>query len=367
MTPEELKYYIALSFIPGVGDIIAKNIIAYVGSAEGIFNEKKHNLLKIPKVGQILAESITNADTLKRAENEILFIEKHAIKALVFNEEHYPSRLKQCEDSPLVLYVKGNCSINAKKSIAIVGTRNATAGGKDICKQIVADLKAHNALIVSGLAYGIDICAHKNALENQLDTVAVLGHSLDTIYPADHRSIAKEISGHGALITEHCSKTAIEKSNFVTRNRIIAGLTDATIVIESGEKGGALITVEYANAYNRDVFAIPGRITDKYSIGCNNLVKTNKAALISSVKDIEYALNWHSNDVKKKEIQKSLFIELTDDEKNILKILSLEQEINIDIISTRTKLPMNKVSAILLNLEFKGLVKSLPGKRFCLA
>jgi len=366
MTSEQLKYYIALSFIPGVGDIIAKNIIAYIGSAEGIFKEKKQTLLRIPKVGEYLAESITNADTLKKAENEILFIEKHNIKAVAFNEEGYPARLKQCEDAPIVLFIKGNCNINAPKSIAIVGTRNATSYGKEFCKQLIIDLKQHNALIVSGLAYGIDICAHKNALENGLETIGVLGHALDTIYPADHRTIAKEILEHGALITEHCSKSSIDKSNFVTRNRIIAGLTDATIVVESGEKGGALITTEYANNYNRDVMALPGRVTDKYSIGCNNLINKNKAALITSVKDIEYLLNWEVNNSKKKEQQKSLFVELSQEEDQIMKIISKEQDINIDIVSSRSKLPMNKVSAILLGLEFKGLIKTMPGKRFSL-
>ena len=367
MNSEQLKYYIALSFIPGVGDIIAKNLIAYVGSAEGIFKEKKHNLLRIPKVGEILAESIANADTLKKAEDEILFIEKNNIKACVFNDESYPTRLKQCEDSPIVLYIQGNCNVNAAKSIAIVGTRNATAYGKDICKQLVDGLKSHNAIIVSGLAYGIDICAHKQALDNGMETIAVLGHALDTLYPADHKKYVSEIIQHGALITEHSSKTAIDKSNFVKRNRIIAGLTDATIVIESGEKGGALITTEYANAYNRDVFAYPGRINDKYSVGCNNLIRTNKAALITSVKDVEYLLNWQNSTSSKKGIQKSLFVELSADDEQILKILSAEQDMNIDIISARSKMPMNKVSAILLNLEFNGLVKPLPGKRFCLA
>jgi len=367
MTPEQLKYYIALSFIPGVGDIIAKNLIAYIGSAEGIFKEKKQNLIRIPKVGEFLAESIANADTLKRAENELLFIEKHNIKAFVFNEENYPTRLKQCEDAPVVLFVKGNCNINAPKSIAIIGTRNATAYGKDLCKQLISDLKSHNALIVSGLAYGIDICAHKLALENGLKTIGVLGHALDTIYPADHRTMAKEISEHGALITEHCSKSPIDKSNFVKRNRIIAGLTDATIVVESGEKGGALITTEYANAYNRDVMAFPGKVSDKYSVGCNNLIRKNKAALITSIKDIEYLLNWEIKGSKKKEIQKSLFVELTEDENHVLKIVSSEQDVNIDIICSRSKLPMNKISAILLSLEFNGLIKTYPGKRFSLA
>jgi len=366
MYSEQLKYYIALTFIPGVGDIIAKNLIAYIGSAEGIFKEKKQNLLKIPKIGETLAECITSSETIKRAETELLFIEKNNIKAFAYTDDNYPTRLKLCDDSPVVLYIKGNCNFNAPKSIAIVGTRNATAYGKDICKQLIEDLKPHNCIIVSGLAYGIDICAHKLALDNNLETLGIMGHALDTMYPADHKAYAKMIAEHGALITEHPSKTPIDKSNFVKRNRIIAGLSDATIVIESGEKGGALITTEYANAYNRDVFAIPGRTSDKYSVGCNNLIRTNKAALVTSVKDIEYILNWQ-NSSSKKVIQKSLFVDLSPDDELIMKILEKEQDVNIDIICTRSNLQMNKVSAILLNLEFNGLVKTMPGKRFCLA
>lgn len=362
MHSEQLRYFIGLKFIPGIGDIIAKNLIAYIGSAEGIFKEKKQNLLKIPKIGPQLADTILNSSTLKKVDEEIAFIERYNIKTLIYTEDNYPTRLKQCEDSPIILFIKGNVDFNSPKTIGIVGTRNATSYGKDMCRQTVSDIKPHNPIIISGLASGIDIYAHKAALENNLQTIAVLGHGLDTIYPAEHKSTASQIANQGALVTEHCSKSIIDKANFVKRNRIIAGLSDAVIIVESGEKGGALITAEYACSYNRDILAFPGKSTDKYSIGCNNLIKTNKAALITAVKDIEYQLNWEIQ--PKQEKQKSLFVELSQDETLILSILSKDSELNIDIISSRANLPMNKVSAILLSLEFNGLVKTLPGKLF---
>ena len=361
----QLQYYIALSLIPGVGDIIAKHLVSYIGSAEAIFKERPQILIKIPKIGENIARCITESDTMKRAEKEIEFIDRHNIKAFVYNEDSYPFRLKHCEDSPLILYTKGNCEYNSPKVVAIVGTRNATPYGKEMCKQIVGLLKMHNCIVVSGLAFGIDICAHKLALDMELPTIAVLGHSLETIYPAEHKNIATQIEQKGMLVTEHCSKSLIDKSNFVTRNRIIAGMTDATIIVESGEKGGALITTEYANNYNRDVFAIPGKTTDKFSVGCNNLIKNNKAVLLQSASEIESLLNW---DCKKPESkQKKLFPDLTNDESVIMNILNNEENINIDIITARSGLSMNKVSAILLNLEFNGLVKTMPGKCYSLS
>jgi len=365
MRNEDAKYYIALSLIPGVGSIIAKNIVSFVGSAEGVFKEKNITVQKIPKVGPFLAEAIKNADTLRNAELEIEFIEKHDIKAYIYNETDFPERLKLCEDAPIVLFVKGNCNLNAPKTIAIVGTRRATPYGKEICRKLGEGLRNHQATIVSGLAYGIDIQAHKAALSNDLETIAVLGHALNTIYPADHKAIAKQISTHGALVTEHCSHSPMDKSNFVKRNRIIAGLSDATIIVESGEKGGALITAEYAQSYNRDVFAFPGKTTDTFSKGCNKLIKTNKAAMVESIEDIEYQLNWLINDKKHGHgIQKKLFIDLSPDEEHVRSILHSEDNLNIDVICSRSNLPMNKVSVILFNLECIGMVKCLPGNMY---
>jgi len=364
MSTDQLAYYIALGQIPGVGNIIAKNLVAYVGSAEGIFREKRQNLLKIPKVGPVLADAICNAQTLERAREEMEFIAKNNISAIPYTSDAYPYRLKECEDAPVVLFTKGNGELNAKKSVAIVGTRNATSYGKEMCKILVQGLKKHDAIVVSGLAFGVDIYSHRFALENELQTVAVLGHALDTVYPAEHRQTAQQIEQHGALVSEYCSKTPIDKSNFVTRNRIIAGLADGVVIVESGEKGGALITAEYANSYNRDVFAFPGKSTDKYSRGCNNLIKKNKAALIESVEDLEYMLNWQLDQPDKTPRQANLLFDLSPEESLIMETLSKESMLNIDIISLRCNLPMSRISTLLLNLEFNGLVKNHPGKLY---
>ncbi len=358
-----LKYKIAITLIPKIGSVNAKKLIAYVGSVEGVFKESKKNLIKIPGIGPSLANNISNQTVLGRAEQEIEFIEKHKIKPLFYLDKNYPNRLKQSEDSPVLFYYKGRVNFNASKVISIVGTRNATTNGIDNCNKLIDDLKnsGHNPIIVSGLAYGIDICAHKSALKNKLDTVAVLGHGLHTIYPANHRSTAVEITKQGALLTEFLSNSKIERTNFVRRNRIIAGLSDATIVVESASKGGALITANIANSYNRDVFAFPGRTTDKYSAGCNLLIKINKAALIASAKDLEYILQW---DTKKIPLQTELFNNLTTDEQLIVNVIKNEEQISIDNIAYKTKLQIGQVVSLLFNLEFSGVVKSLPGNMY---
>ncbi len=363
---EFLKYQIALTLIKGIGPILAKKLIAYVGSIEGIFNEKERSLIKIPGIGEYLAKQISNQNVLELAENEINFISKHHIETLFFLDKNYPERLKQCPDSPILLFMLGNVDLNAKKIINVVGTRKATAYGKEICNRFISELaeRMRDIIIVSGLAYGIDITAHKAALTNGLQTVAVMGHGLDIIYPSQHRAIAKEITLQGALLTEFTSHSEFLKQNFVKRNRIVAGMTDATIVVESSEKGGALITAELANSYSRDVFAFPGRIDDKHSTGCNKLIKSNKAALIESVKDLEYIMGW---DTKKKKDNLQLSIplsQISDDENKIYSLLKEEGQIDIDSLSQKTELPVYALSAILLNLEFAGLVKAMPGKIF---
>ncbi|MCF6241047.1 MAG: DNA-processing protein DprA [Bacteroidales bacterium] len=361
----DLKYKLALSMISGIGSINAKKLIAHFGTVASVFKAKQKDLLKVPGIGSFLAKEILNTDALFRAEKEIEFTEKHKIDVLFFLDKEYPEKLKHCEDAPIILYYKGNKAIlNQQKIISIVGTRNATRYGKDNCNELIKDLKAngHSPLIVSGLAYGIDICAHQAALKNDLPTLAVLGHGLHTIYPAAHKKTAKElIAQGGGLLTEFPSNSKLDPSNFVRRNRIIAGIADATIVIESAKKGGSLITADLANSYNRDVFAFPGRLNDKYSTGCNWLIKTNRAALIESVKDIEYILGWQQTE-NKQAVQKQLFVELTDDEKKLLSVFGDVEELAIDIISLKADMPMSKVSALLLNLEFSGLIKSLPGK-----
>ncbi len=356
-------YQLALSFINGIGSMNAKKLLAYVGSVEGIFTEKKQNLLKIPGIGKQLADEIENKDIFKKVEEELKFIDKHQITTYFYLDKDYPQRLKQCEDSPIILYYKGTGNLNHSKVISIVGTRKATQYGLENCKSLISDLvdNGHKILIVSGLAYGIDIAAHKNALKLGQDTIAVLGHGLNTLYPAAHKKIAHEIVKQGGLLSELPTSSALDPGHFVKRNRIIAGLADATIVIESANKGGSLITAQIANSYNRDVFAYPGRIGDKYSEGCNHLIKTNQAALIESASDIEYLLGW---EIKKKGevIQSQLFVELTAEEEMIIEILREQGKTTIDVLAILVNLPVSKVSSMLLKLEFSGMVLSYPGK-----
>jgi len=357
----ELKYQISITLIPGIGDILAKKLIAYCGSAEGVFKEKKQNLLRINGVGDAIAQAIINQNVYKRAEEEIEFIHKHNIRPLFYLEKSYPSRLKNCYDSPVMLYYKGNSNLNHQKVISIVGTRNMTEYGKAICEKLVQDLVAHSPIIVSGLAYGVDICAHKAALNNNLETVGVLAHGLDRIYPSLHKSTAEKMLQQGGLITDFLSKTNPDRENFPKRNRIVAGMADAVIVVEAGNKGGALITADIANSYNRDVFAVPGKLNDTYSQGCNRLIKTNKAALIESMKDLEYLLGWQLNDAKKAE-QKKLFLTLNKEEEILVDLLRAKGNLPIDELCFESNISLSKLSMLLLNLEFNGVLKSLPGK-----
>lgn len=366
MTDNLLKYKIGIEMIPKIGSINAKKLIAYCGGIEEVFKESKKSLLKIPGIGEVLASEIANQKILDKAEQEIEFIEKYDIKPLFYLDNDYPERLRQCEDCPIVLFVKSKNPINfnTEKFISVVGTRKATDYGKAITEKLIDGLvdKGYKPIIVSGLAYGIDIAAHKSALKNNLQTFAVLGHGLDTIYPVSHRNVAKEIVDTGALITDFPSNTKFDRNNFIKRNRIIAGLTDATIVVESGDQGGALITADLANSYNREVFAIPGHVGSKYSEGCNQLIKSNRAALIETSDDIEYFLGWEPATVKNQPKQITLFADLSSDEQCIVDYLKTVEQESIDLICIKTQMPVSKVSSLLLNLEFAGLVKSKPGK-----
>jgi len=363
MLNNDLRYKIGLSLIPKVGHITAKKLVSYVGSYEGIFKESKNSLMKVPGIGEIMAKSIISANALHKADEEIEFIQKKNIQVLFYLDKEYPERLKNCEDAPILIYALGETDLNARKVLSIVGTRKATPDGVDFCEKLVKELKehGHNPLIVSGLAYGIDIVAHKTALDCDLQTVAVFGHGLDIVYPASHKKVAGQIINQGMLITDFPSKSIRDKNNFIKRNRIIAGMADATIVVESGDKGGALVTADIANSYNRDVFAVPGRINDVYSRGCNNLIKTNRAAMLTGIEDLEYILGWE-NTAPKDAFQKELFVELNDEEKNITEILQKFGELSIDMLCVKANQPTSKVSPVLLDLEFKGMVRSLPGK-----
>jgi DNA processing protein len=362
---EQLLYQIAITLIPNVGDITAKKLIAYCGSAKQVFEEKKRVLEKIPGIGGVNAQKIIQGkiEALALAEEEIGFIEKDGVQPLFYLDDNYPKRLLHCEDGPILLYSKGKIDFNNQKVISIVGTRKATDYGKDFCEKIVKELVPHNPLIVSGLAYGIDIYSHKAAIKYNLQTAAVLAHGLDRIYPSQHTSVAKQMIENGGLVSDYKSGTNPDRENFPKRNRIVAGLSDLTIVIESSKKGGSLITAHIANDYNRDVFALPGRLNDSQSEGCNNLIKSHKAALIQSVKDIEYIMGWEA-DKKARTNQKQLFIELSEEEKVLTQLLSIQEKLAIDDLSLQAKLPMSKTASLLLELEFNGVVKSLPGKMY---
>lgn len=359
-----LKFKIALSLIPTIGDIRAKRLVAYCGSVEAVFKEKKSSLEKIPGIGSSFAAAVLNHTIFDRAEEEILFIEKNNITPIFYLDKNYPKRLTHCEDSPILLYFKGTANLNAEKTISIVGTREATDYGKTICETLITDLAIHNVTIVSGLAYGIDICAHRAALENNLPTICALAHGLDRVYPAIHRSTAEKMLENGGWLSDFTSKTIPDRENFPRRNRIVAGISDATIVVESKKGGGSLITANIANSYSRDVFAFPGKIDDVCSEGCNNLIKQNKAALIQSAADIVYIMGWEQTKISKNPIQKKLFIELKAEEEILVTILKEKNATTIDDICFAANMPMSKVSSLLLTLEFSGIVKSLPGKMY---
>jgi len=364
---EELKYRIGITLIPGIGDVLAKNLISYCGSVEGVFKEKKTALQKIPGIGETLANVVRKQNVLGRAEEEIKFIRKYKISPLFYLDDAYPQRLKHCADSPVLIYYKGKAELNMKRIVSIVGTRNVTAYGKKICNSLIEGLAGHDILIASGLAYGVDICAHKAALLNGLPTVGVMAHGLDKIYPAVHRSIAEKMLENGGLLTDFMSKTQPDAQNFPKRNRIVAGMADATIVIESKEEGGSLITADIANSYSRDVFAFPGKADDEFSVGCNRLIKNNKAGLIESSDDVLRLMSWEKNPKKvKANPQKSLFLNLSPDEEKVVSIIREKNNINVDELSFASHLSQGKLSMLLLNLELTGVVRSMPGKMYCL-
>jgi DNA processing protein len=370
MEPDELKYYIALTLIPGVGSTLAKRLIAYYGSASAVLISARGVLQKTPGIGSVLASNIAahQPQALKQAEQELLFIEKNKIKAYCYCDNDYPERLRHCEDAPVVLFAKGNIDFNRTKFLSVVGTRQATSYGQMNCEKIIGQLaeRGHNPVIVSGLAYGIDICAHRAALQNKLDTVAVMATGLDKIYPSSHMATARQIIEHGAWVSDFASNTLLDRKNFLKRNRIIAGLSDATLVVESRIKGGALVTADIAMSYNRDVLAVPGRVGDLASEGCNALIKQNKAALAETAADIEYALGWEQPTGKTPAKQMTLFYDLSDDEKQIFTLLKERDTVGIDMLSYHTDIAMGRLSALLLQMEFKDIIKNLPGKQYTL-
>jgi len=365
----DLKYYIALAHIEGIGPILAKNLISYCSGVKNIFDARKKQLSKIPGIGPTTLNSINKFKNaaLTFADKELKFIEQNNIEAITFQDPNYPYRLKQCADSPIVLFKQGNAKLNVSKIISIVGTRRCTDYGRHIVRKFVEELKKNNITVVSGLAYGIDYFAHKNAVENDIPNIAVVAHGLDMIYPALHKKLSSQIIKNGALITEFPSNTIPNKENFPKRNRIVAGICDATIVVESSIKGGAIITAYLARDYNRDVFAFPGRINDSASNGCNNLIKKNIAGLIENTDDLLCQLGWQkeSNTNKSKTRQTTLMLNLTKEEDAIVSILKAEEQgISVDKISLASKKSLSNIAGTLLALEMKNIVEVLPGNKY---
>ncbi len=355
---------VALNFIPGVGHMLVKQLVSYCGSAEDVLKASKSKLLKIPGIGAQTASAILSNKHIQKAEDELAICEKYGIKLLLHTDPEFPKRLNQLNDAPSLLYYNGNADLNASKVVAIVGTRKATDYGKDITEHLIEQLIPHNPIIVSGLAYGIDICAHKAALKNNLETIGVLASGVNVIYPAVHREIAHKMIGQGGLLSENTIDSKPDAPKFPARNRIIAGMADAVLVIEAAARGGALITAEIANSYNKDVFAVPGPLNAEYSAGCNNLIKINKANLLTSVKDLEYLMNWEAGEVVTEKLSFDLDSFEEDERLVISELISQKESIMIDNLSWKTQLPISKLASVLLNLEFKGFVNSLPGKRY---
>lgn len=360
-----LVYQIAITKIPMVGPVNAKNLISYCGGVKAVFDAKKKDLKNVPGIGEKTIDCILNQKVLKEAEREAAFIEKYDVEALFYLDKNYPSRLKHYADCPILLYKKGNANLDPLRTVGIIGTRKATAKGLAFCDKLVADLQAYDVSVISGLAYGVDVAAHKKSVELGIETIGVLGHGLEMIYPPQHRSVAQKMMEKGGLLTEYTSKVAPEPQHFPMRNRIVAALCDVLVVVETARKGGSMITAEFAFNYNKDVFAVPGRLNDKYAAGCNHLIKTHKASLIESAEDIAYVMRWEKNN-QSKAIQKQLFVELTQKEEAIVTILKNEEDINIDKLGYESKLNPSEMASLLLSLEFKGLIKPLPGKRYAL-
>ncbi len=361
---QQTIYQIALTLVPGIGDISGKRFVEYCGSAEAIFRENRSSLEKINGMREATIDALCNPDALlRRAEREIVFLEQHKIRPLFYQDSDYPRRLLQCDDGPMMLYYRGNANLNATRTVAIIGTRNVTEYGKENCIQLVKDLVADNVLIISGLAYGVDTIAHRAAVKEGIPTIGVMGNGFQQIYPAANRHLAEEMLSNGGLLTEFMSDTKPDRENFPRRNRIIAGMSDAVIVIESAMKGGSLITVDEANSYNREVFAYPGRVMDLYSQGCNYLIRTNRAHLIENVENLRYVMQWEIP-VQPAERQTTLFREYTDEERRVMDCFKDNHVVNLDDLIVNTGLTTTKLATLLLNLEFDGILMSLPGKRY---
>jgi DNA processing protein len=362
--PEITIFELALSRLPGIGNVLGRQLISYCGSAEQVFKAKRGTLLKIPGIGEQLADQIIRQDIFKDTEHEISRAQKDGTNLLFFTNSQYPARLLSLTEAPLVLYSKGKVDFNNLRSIALVGTRSASNYGIEVTEEIIKALKPYSPLIVSGLAYGIDIAAHKASIYEGVPTVAVMGNGMDAIYPAIHRKYVSSIINNGALLTEYGFGIKAEAFHFPARNRIIAGLSDIVIVVEAKNSGGALITAEIADQFNREIMAVPGRVMDKTSEGCNKLIKDLKAHIYTTPSDIIQLLNWDIEKNSNKTSRKIVAQDLDAEELLIYNLLFSKGEQHIDEVSFQTLIPINKIASLILGLEFKGLVKALPGKKF---
>lgn len=365
---DELFYQIALTQVDFIGDKTARILLSKFGSAQAIFEAKEKELIALGGLGKERVKSLKKEINQSKIEKELTFVEKHDIRLLFITDTDYPKLLKDCPDAPIILYFKGKRLLNYSKKIAIVGTRAPTDYGRQMVEELVCGFKGlKDSVVISGLAFGIDTLAHKAALKNGIPTIGILGHGLDRIYPAQNRKLAGEMIQEGGLLTEYPSGTNADRQNFPQRNRIVAGMSDVLVVVETGEKGGSMITAKLACSYNREVAAFPGRTIDAHSIGCNYLIKTNIARVITKSDDLMEMMNWQPGTEEKQVIQQKLFETLEPDEKNIVAILNNRKEIHIDELTLKTGMPDSRIASALLTLELEGLVRSLPGKRYRLS
>ena len=357
---------LALSRVQATQLAVIHQLIEEVGSAKELIENADHIRDIIPDATPRLCELLSDESLIELAEKEMEFIEKNKIKLICKGDKEYPYRLAECHDAPLVLHHMGNANLNAKHIVSIVGTRHASEYGKSVCENFVADLAKFipDTLIISGLAYGIDVCAHRAALKAGLPTIGVLAHGLDRIYPTAHRATAKQMLENGGLLTEFTSGTEPFPSNFIQRNRIVAGMADATVVIESASKGGSLITTSLAQGYDRDCFAFPGRVNDQHSQGCNELVSRNRAALITSAYDFVEAMNWEVATKKKSaaDLQTELFPDLSPDETAVMTALRENSDgLQVNQMVVQLNIPINRLLPLLFDMEMKGYVKAVAG------
>lgn len=364
LTTNELLALLRLQKVPLVGDINAKKLLENCGSAQQIFKEQKKVLQKIDGIGTALLSGLWDNAHMEAAEKELLFIEKHKIEYSFFKDEAYPRHLKHCIDAPILLFKRGNMDFKERRIISIVGTRQITSYGAAFITEFMEAIAPLNPIIVSGFAYGVDIAAQRAAMNHNLQTMGCLAHGLNQIYPKAHQKYVSQVEKNGGFMTEFWSSSNPDRENFLKRNRIIAGISEATIVIESAERGGSLVTADIAHGYHRDVFALPGRSTDKYSMGCNNLIKQQKAHMLTSAADLVYILGWELTEKPKDAVQKELFVALDETERSIYQYLQLNGKQLLDTVAFECGLPIFKTSSSLLNMEMKGVIRPLPGKLF---